>query len=115
MSLILKILKIVGVIILILIALIVVFLFWLSTRPFVPNNYTKTVHTGGEIEAKYLSMGVHEVKYTEAEAPGDWKRFEAFYPAGLELEKGTYPVVGFANGTGVAASKYKALFKHLAS
>lgn len=115
MRLVLKIFKVVGIIFLILIALVAAFLFWLSTRPFVPNNYTKTVDTGGEIEAKYLSTGVHEVKYMEAKAPGDWKKFEAFYPAGLERGEDTYPVVVFANGTGVAASKYQALFKHLAS
>ena len=55
------------------------------------------------------------MKYTEAEAPGDWKKFGVFYPAGLESGADAYPVVVFANGTGVAASKYKALFKHLAS
>lgn len=115
MRLVLKILKIVGIILLILIVLVAALLFWLSTRPFVPDNYTKTVATGGELEAKFLAMGKHEVKYTEAEAPGDWKKFEAYYPAGLEEGADTYPVVVFANGTGVYASKYKALFKHLAS
>lgn len=108
-------LKIVAVILLVLIALIAIFFIYLSIRPFVPDNYTKTVSTGGEIEAQYLSMGVHEVKYIEAEAPGDWKKFEAYYPAGLERGAGPYPVVVFANVTGVAASKYKALFRHLAS
>lgn len=115
MKLILKILKIVGIVLLVLIALIVALLIYLSMKPFVPNNYTKTMDTGGAIEDKYLSMGAYEVKYTEAEAPGDWKKFEAFYPADLETGDDNYPVVVFANGTGVAASKYKALFKHLAS
>ena len=115
MGLVLKILKIVGIILLILVVLIAALLICLSMKPFVPDNYTKTVGTGGEIEAKYLTMGAHEVKYAEAEAPGDWKKFEAFYPADLETEANTYPVVVFANGTGVAASKYKALFRHLAS
>ena len=115
MKVILKILKVVGIILLALIALIVVLLICLSMKPFVPNNYTKTVETGGGLEAKYLAMGAHEVKYTEAEAPGEWKKFEAFYPAGLETGDDTYPVVVFANGTGVYASKYKALFRHLAS
>ena len=115
MGLVLKIFKIAGIILLILVVLIAALLICLSMKPFVPDNYTKTVDTGGEIEAKYLSMGAHEVKYTEAEAPGDWKKFEAFYPAGLETEENTYPVVVFANGTGVAASKYKALFRHMAS
>lgn len=115
MKLVLKIAKIIGIVLLILVVLIAAFLIALAMKPFVPNNYTKTVETGGELEAKYLAMGAHAVKYTEAEAPGDWKKFEAFYPAGLEKGEGTYPVVVFANGTGVFASKYKALFRHLAS
>ncbi len=115
MGLILKILKIVGIILLVSIMLIAALLICLSMKPFVPNNYTKTVETGGELETKYLAMGTHEVKCAQAEAPGDWKKFEAFYPADLETGEDTYPVVVFANGTGVAASKYKALFKHLAS
>lgn len=115
MKLALNILKIVGIVLLVLTALIAALLFWLSRRPFVPDNYTKTVDTGGELEAKYLAMGAHEVKYAEVEAPGEWKKFEAFYPAELERGEGAYPVVVFANGTGVAASRYKALFRHLAS
>ena len=115
MKLVLKILKIAGIVLLILIALIAFFIFRMFTAPMCPKNYTKTVETGGEIEAKYLSMGAHEVKYTEAEAPGDWKKFEAFYPAELEQGEDSYPVVVFANGTGVGGSRYKALFKHLAS
>lgn len=115
MGLVLKILKIVGIILLVLIVLIAALLICLSMKPFVPDNYTKTVETGGELEAKYLAMGAHEVKCAEAEAPGEWKKFEAFYPADLETGEDTYPVVVFANGTGVFASKYKALFKHLAS
>lgn len=115
MGLVLKILKIVGIVLLVLIVSIAVLLLCLFMRPFVPNDYTKTVETGGELEAKYLAMGAHGVKYAEAEAPGDWKKFEVFYPAGLESGADAYPVVVFANGTGVAASKYKALFKHLAS
>lgn len=115
MKLLLKIIKIIGIILLVLVALIVVFLLYLSMRPFVPDNYTKKVETGGELEAQYLSMGSHEIKYIEAEAPEEWKRFEVYYPAELEQGEGTYPVVVFVNGTGVYGSKYKALFRHLAS
>lgn len=115
MKLVLKILKIAEIVLLILIALIAFFIFRMFTAPMCPKNYTKTVETGGEIEAKYLAMGPHEVKYTQADAPGDWKKFEAWYPEELETSGGTYPVAVFANGTGVYASKYKALFRHLAS
>ena len=45
-------LKIVGIVLLVLIVLIAALLFWLSRRPFVPTNYTKTGETGGVLEAK---------------------------------------------------------------
>lgn len=108
-------LKIIGIILMVLAVLIAAFLFWLSRRPFVPGDYTETVKTGGEIEARYMAMGNHGVEYMEAEAPEDWKTFQAYYPAALPESEGTYPVVVFVNGTGVPASKYPALFRHLAS
>ena len=111
----LTVLKIVGIVLLVLIFLIAGFLFWLSRRPFVPNNYTETVETGGVLEAQYLAMGPYEVKQVKAEAPEDWKEFVAYYPAQLEDSGDQWPAVVFVNGTGVYASKYPALFRHLAS
>ena len=111
----LTVLKIAGIVLLVLILLIAGFLFWLSRRPFVPNNYTETVETGGALEAKYLAMGPYEVKHVKAEAPEDWKEFVAYYPAQLEDSGDQWPAVVFVNGTGVYASKYPALFRHLAS
>lgn len=110
-----KLLKIIGIVLLVVVLLVALLLVWLSTRPAVPKNYTRTVPAGGEIEAKYLAQGVHKVKYTEADAPGDWKKFEVYYPASLEDGGGPYPAVVFVNGTGIGGSKYKALFRHLAS
>ena len=111
----LTVLKIAGIVLLVLILLIAGFLFWLSRRPFVPNNYTETVETGGALEAKYLAMGPYEVKQVKAEAPEDWKEFVAYYHAQLEDSGDQWPAVVFVNGTGVYASKYPALFRHLAS
>lgn len=111
----LTVLKIAGIVLLVLILLIAGFLFWLSRRPFVPNNYTETVETGGALEAKYLAMGPYEVKQVKAEAPEDWKEFVAYYPAQLEDSGDKWPAVVFVNGTGVYAAKYPALFRHLAS
>lgn len=42
-------------------------------------------------------------------------KIAAYYPAGLEETESAFPVVVFANGTGVGASRYPALFQHLAS
>ena len=108
-------LKVIGSAVLILAVLIVALLFWLSRRPFVPNNYTQTVETGGALEAKYLAMGPYKVEQVTAEAPEDWKEFVAYYPADLEGSGEQWPAVVFVNGTGVYASKYPALFQHLAS
>ena len=114
-NVILTVLKVIGVVLLVLIVLIAALLFWLSRRPFVPNSYTKTVDTGGTIEARYLAMGPYAVKQGKAEAPEDWKELVAYYPAELEGSGEKWPAVVFVNGTGVYASKYPALFRHLAS
>ena len=81
-----------------------------------PEDYTRTVETGGPIEAKYMAMGSYEVEKLEVPAPEeDWGKFVAYYPAGLAESSGQYPVVVMVNGTGVGASKYPAVFEHLAS
>lgn len=53
-----KLLKIIGIAIVLFIALLVIILF----IPMTPNNYTKEVKTGGDIEIKYLSMGDYKVR-----------------------------------------------------
>lgn len=110
-----KALKIIGIIILTIAALLAILIIRIFTAPMVPGDYTKTVETGGEIEASYLAAGRYPVKRAKAKAPGDWKNFVIYYPAGLEDSEDTFPVVVFVNGTGVGASRYKALFQHLAS
>lgn len=110
-----KILKVVGGIILFAVVLLVALLIFLSKRPFVPSNYTNTVKAGGEIEAKYLATGSNEVKYIEESADDRIKKYEIYYPAELESRSERYPAVVFVNGSGVIGSRYKALFKHLAS
>ena len=115
MRIIFKILKWIGIVILVLIVLLAALLFWLSKKPFVPTNYTKTVKTGDTLEAKYLAMGEFEVSHTQADAPDDWKTYSIYYPTILETSTTSFPVVVVVNGTGVAASKYPTLFQHLAS
>jgi len=80
----------------------------------VPDNYTETVETGGEIEKKYLSMGSHETAYMESSTLTELEKLEIYYPKDIEsMDK--VPVVIFLNGTGTPASKYPSLQKHLAS
>lgn len=82
---------------------------------FVPKDYTKTVRTGGKLEAKYLKMGKHKVSFFQEDAPDPAVEFRVYYPSDMKTSKKTYPAVIFVNGTGVYASKYSALFEHLAS
>lgn len=86
----------------------------LSKIPSVPDDYVRKVQTDGDIEAKYLAMGSHDTEYYEAGAMMSFQKFEIYYPKDIEnMDK--LPVVVFVNGTGVKASKYPALQKHLAS
>lgn len=87
----------------------------LSKAQSVPENYTSTVQTGGELEAKYLAMGQHEVEYQESAAMMSFEKFEVFYPADMAQMSEPLPVVIFVNGSGTGGSKYQALQKHMAS
>ena len=110
-----KVLKIIGIVLLCIIALIVIFVIWASLKPSVPKNYTETVKTGGEIEAKYLKNGSHEVEYFEQGTMQNFKKYEVWYPADVKNSDNLYPVIVVSNGTGVKASKCKAMFEHFAS
>lgn len=88
---------------------------WLERIPMVPLDYVDTVKTGGDIEAKYIKKGSFEIAYFEEKTNDSLKKYEIYYPKELETTEKKYPVVVFTNGTGVAGSKYVALFEHLAS
>lgn len=106
---------IIGIILLSFSTLFVPFLSWLATQPAVPKNYTDVVKTGGVIEAKYFAMGEYETSYFEAGALMSFKKYEIYYPSNIADFDKPLPVVVFVNGTGVGASKYPALLKHMAS
>lgn len=110
-----KTLKIIGIVLAVLIVLIALLVFRILTAPMVPSNYTKTAETGGTLEAAYLAAGPYKVKYWEEQTAEPLEKYEVYYPEALEQEGRKYPAVVFVNGTGVLASKYKALFRHLAS
>lgn len=80
------------------------------------KNYWKYTKPAGEIEKKYTAMGELEVSYTEFEAKTDtYGKYEIWYPTEMKDSDTKYPLVIMANGTGVRASKYQEVFKHLAS
>ncbi len=94
---------------------LVLLLLWASKQPAAPKDYTQTVATGGEIEATYTALGAHEVAYFEEATDADYQKFRVWYPTELETRDKAYPLVVMVNGTGVPASKYEAVFEHLAS
>lgn len=110
-----KLLKIIGIIILIPIILVIALLVIISFIPMTPNNYTKEVKTGGDIETKYLLIGDYKVKNIKKDGSEITKKYYIYYPEELKNSNKKYPVVVVLNGTGVLPKKYKALFKHLAS
>lgn len=110
-----KVLKVIGIIVLVFVLLVAALLVYLSTKPSVADDYTQKVKTGGTIEAKYLAMGPHEVSYLERAGMHDFKKYEIYYPSDITSGTVRYPVVIYSNGTGVKASKYPAVLKHLAS
>lgn len=112
---ILKVLKVILIVVVILVVTLSILLLLLSMQPFVPNNYTQTVKTGGELEAKYLAMGASQVEHMEVPTEEEWGNINVYYPKELTESSESYPVVVMVNGTGVYSSKYPALFKHLAS
>ncbi len=112
----LKILLIVLGVIVSLIILTVLFLFWLSKQPAVAERYWEKVTSDKILEQKYTNPGDYEtasfVKLSDDEKIG---QFKIWYPAGIEETDNTCPAVVMVNGTGVPASKYEAVFEHLAS
>lgn len=110
-----KIMLIIGIVLLALIALITVFLIYNAKKPAVPADYTKTVETGGEIEAKYMANGACEVSCFEEPVLQGFGKYVIYYPTELESTDKNWPVVVAANGSGCRASRYPALFEHLAS
>ena len=90
---------------------------WSDHVPSVAQDYYEKTRTGGEIEAAYTAPGGYEISY--AEYPSSdlmLERYEIWYPDALAADDGrTWPVVVMANGTGVPASRYIPIFRHLAS
>lgn len=110
-----KVLKVIGIVLLLFISLIVLLIVKAAITPMVPKDYTQTVSAGGAIEEKYLKIGPYQVSHYEEAANDILKKYQVFYPSELTGSGKTYPAVVFVNGTGVPASKYTALFEHLAS
>lgn len=79
-------------------------------------KYWENATPSGALETKYTALGTLEVSSAEYEAADKtWQKYEIWYPSAMESGTDTYPLVIMANGTGVKASQYTEVFKHLAS
>lgn len=108
--------KVIGIVLLSVILLIAAALFAISKLVAYQNaHYYENADPAGNIEKKYTAMGLLDVSYFESAADDTLKKYEVWYPAEMENNANTYPVVIMANGTGVKATAYKEVFKHLAS
>ena len=94
---ILRFLKIILIVAVILVITISIILLLLSMQPFVPNNYTQIVKTGGELEAKYLAMGASQVEHMEVSTEEEWGNINVYYPKELTESAKSYPVVVMVN------------------
>jgi len=84
--------------------------------PGVSVGYQNKIETGAEIEKKYTAFGPQQVKSSDyAVNKANYKNIKVWYPQDLQGSNKTYPIVIFANGTGVINSSYEEVFKHLAS
>ncbi|MEE3488366.1 MAG: alpha/beta hydrolase [Bulleidia sp.] len=78
-------------------------------------NYWKSAKPAGEIEAKYTALGSHAAEHLELDAGDDvCKKYTVYYPSDMK-DGETYPLVVMVNGTGIKASSYKEVLKHLSS
>ena len=90
---------------------------WSRDVPSVTADYYTQTQTGGEIEEIYTAMGEYDVDYAEYPAQDLLiKQYKIWYPSALAGEEGReWPIVVMANGTGVPASRYAPVLRHLAS
>lgn len=82
----------------------------------VSANYYTHRKTGGALEAAYLARGPYsKVTSREISTLQNFQKYLIYYPKALETGTETFPVVIFSNGTGVPASRYRAVLERLAS
>ena len=89
--------------------------FW-SKLQNVDEGYQNRFDYQGTLEKKYAYNGDYQVEmFTQEDSDERIKLLQVYYPADLKTLQKKWPLVLMANGTGIRASKYKAIFRHLAS
>ena len=82
----------------------------------VDEGYQSRYDYKGELEKKYAANGQYAVDTLTVPSNEERiKLFQFYFPTELRTTKRQWPVVIMANGTGIRASKYRAIFRHLAS
>ena len=90
-------------------------LFWKNMQV-VSDDYQNRFDYQGTLEKKYAYNGQYQVElFTQEDSDERIKLLQVYYPADLKTSQKKWPLVLMANGTGTPASKYKAIFLHLAS
>ena len=90
-------------------------LFWKSMQA-VSEGYQDRFDYQGTLEKNYAADGQYQAElFTQEDSDERIKLLQVYYPADLKTSKKKWPLVLMANGTGTPASKYKAIFSHLAS
>ena len=90
-------------------------LFWKNMQA-VLEGYQDRFDYQGTLEKKYAADGQYQVElFTQEDSDERIKLLQVYYPADLKTSQKKWPLVLMANGTGTPASKYKAIFLHLAS
>ena len=114
-----KFMKIIQIILGVIVALIIIFilfLLWSSKQLAVKDGYYNDVITDAPRELKYTQMGSYEVSiFEQASDSKQVGKFRVWYPAEMEASGKKYPLVVMVNGSGTPASRYEAVFDHLAS
>ena len=68
----------------------------------------------GKIESQYAQTGRFAVAKYESPTAKPAEKFTVYYPNAINNNK-KYPVIVFANGTGISASRYPVVLEHFAS
>lgn len=84
--------------------------------PAVSDDYQKAFDYQGTLEKKYAMNGQYQVEeYSIEDEDEKIKYHDIYYPSDIKATARQWPLVVIANGTGIPARKYRAIFRHLAS
>lgn len=110
-----KVIKTILIVALVVILVVIVALFAMCALMDKRNKtYWNYVESDKPIEKKYIALGDKEVS-EYATSSSKYGKFEIWYPSEMKDNSEKYPLVIMANGTGIKASQYTEVFKHLAS